>query len=207
MTLVAVDPGAPLPPEVPPWAWRCDVVEKPDLSPRLKPWVVGLGAAGTVGSAVTLAFFSHWGMAPLPLSLAVLWYGLRRGITTVITPSPEGAYLAFKPDAFYEDDGLGGLKRGGAMVGGLLALLAAAAKLMAEERDWEAVGLLGPLGLSLLFCGLTGRHLRDADAPVPPASPQFRALADPTRPLGGPPPAAQPEGGAEASPSHPPGAS
>src|SRR5687768_13829013 len=90
--LVEVEPGAPLPPGVPSWAERCDVVEKPELSPALKPWVIGAGAAGALGSLVTLAFFSHWGIAPLLPSLVVLYYGWVPGTTTSVVPSQSGRY-------------------------------------------------------------------------------------------------------------------
>jgi hypothetical protein len=181
--VIEAEPGAPLPPDVPSWAERCDLVEKPDLAPVLRPWVIGLGVLGILGSAVTLAFFSHWGMAPLPLSVVVLWYGLRPGTTAILTPSPTGRYVAFEEATDPDAGAMAVWGRIAALGLGLVLVLVAGGQLFAEEPDWMAVGSLGPFGLYLLYYGITGTDPR-GDAPGPSASLRFRALADPARPLG-----------------------
>jgi hypothetical protein len=183
--LIEVEPDAPPPPDIPPWAERCELVETPNLSPALRRWVIGGGVAGLAGSVVALAFFSHWGMAPLPLSIAMLWYGLRPGTTAVVTPSPTGRYLGFEVPG--DDRGGGAAGRIAALgVGGVMAVAALVQLPSAERGDWVGLGTLAIIGCYFFFLGLTdGDGVPDATAR--PSTLRFRALADPKRPL--PPPA------------------
>jgi len=179
LKVVEAELGTPPPPEVPSWAERCELVERPDLSPALKPWVIGAGAVGMIGCVVTLAFFSHWGMAPLPLSLAVLWWGLRKGVSSKLEPSATGRYLAFEEDS--ENGAAGVAGRLAALVVGVMMLFGAGNALHSEARDWLAASSMGMFGLALLHFGVTGKDLRDCKPGR--ASLRFRALADPARAL------------------------
>jgi hypothetical protein len=182
LKVIEVEPGAPPPPEVPSWAERCELVEKPDLSPALKPWVIGAGAAGTIGCAVTLAFFSHWGMAPLPLSLAVLWWGLRKGASVTLNPSLTGRYLAFEanPEAGESEGSFAGRIAAGLF--GAVVVAGAIGKLLSHERDWMEIGTGAAMGIFFLYHAISeGRSAgKGSDAGF---ILRFRALADPKRPL------------------------
>jgi hypothetical protein len=180
--VVEVDPGEPLPPGVPPWAERCDLVETPDLSPALRPWFVGVGAAGTLSSVVALAFFSQWGITPLLPSLVLLYHGLVPGTTTVVIPSQSGRYVGFEvADAEEGGKAFGG--RIAALVVGAIMVVAALAQLFSADRgDWVGLASLAGIGAYFVYYGCTGEDARP-DAPERPSTLRFRALADPSRPL------------------------
>lgn len=175
LTVIEAPPDAPLPENVPSWAERCDVVETPNISPAVTPWMAGAGAAGTLGSVVTLAFFSHWGMASLPLSLALLWLGLRPGTTTTVTPSSTGRYLAYENPVDEEGSAISAVL----LVIGVVMLLVAIA-LLATHGSWEAIVVLATFGGGLFHRGLASGEPRREDGELP-STLRFRALADPSR--------------------------
>jgi hypothetical protein len=178
--VIEVDPDAPLPEGVPPRAERCDVVEVPLYPAALRPWVVGLGVISTLGCVATLAYFSNWGMAPLPLSLVVLYLGLRPPVDTVLRPSPNGSHLAV------EEHGDGGVAdaagRIAAMAFGVAMIAVAVGVLFSEDRDWMAISAMGMAAFYLIYHAVKGAPARD-DGSQPTSSLRFRALADPSRPL------------------------
>jgi hypothetical protein len=174
LKVIEVEPGAPLPAEVPPRAERYDVVEKPLVPAELRPWVIAGGALGALGSAATLPFTNDW-IWVLVLSLMALWSGLRPGAAEVLTPTPHGRYLLV-------DDGTPQPTRSRFTIVGLMvfaALLMLGGIVVLASGEWEGVfGVLGAWGFYRL--AKTGR----LDAPeLPPASARFRELADPQRPL------------------------
>jgi hypothetical protein len=182
MKVVEVEPGAPLPPGIPSWAERCDVVEEPGISPAWTRWMVGVGGVGTLGSAIALAFISHWGIAPLLPSLVLLWFGLRPGTTTAVTPSPTGRYMAYE-NPVEEETAQSEVIRAVALVLGGIALLAAIAVMIAGGTNkWEGVVAFATLGGWLFHHGLGGPD-SPRDEQNLPSSLRFRALADPSRPL------------------------
>jgi hypothetical protein len=71
LKVVEAEPGAPPPEGVPPWALRCQVEEQPGYPIALQPWILGAGIAGILGGVLTTVYVSHWGFAPVPLSLVV----------------------------------------------------------------------------------------------------------------------------------------
>lgn len=113
--LIEVEPGAPLPPEAPPWAERCELVQKPGLSDEARRAVQGtgvalmgvaaaatwlLGSAGSVGLYAALAAI---------LGLVVLFAGLI-GVppSEKYVPSPNGRYVAvYEPDPPLDPAGQG----------------------------------------------------------------------------------------------------
>jgi hypothetical protein len=180
MRVVPVEPGAPLPPGVSPWAERCDVVERPLYPAALRPWVIVLGIVSTLGCVATLAYFSNWGMAPLPLSLTVLCLGLWPPVHTVLSPSPNGSHLAVEEAA---DHGVAeAAGRLAAVVFGVVMIVAAIGVLFSEERDWMAISAMAMGAFYFLYHGVKGVQARD-DGSQPTSSLRFRALADPSRPL------------------------
>jgi hypothetical protein len=196
LKVVEAEPGSPPPPGVPSWAVRCDLLETPHCPPALRPWVIAAGALGTAGCVATIGYFGQWGaIAPLPLSLAVLWYGLRPGMSRKLEPSATGRYLAFEEDS--ENGAAAVAGRLAALVVGAMMLFGAGNALLSEARDWLAASSLGMFGLALLYFGVTGKDLPDGKPSR--ASLRFRALADPARPLAAddpvtiaPPPAIHP---------------
>jgi hypothetical protein len=180
MRVVPVEPGAPLPPGVPSRAERCDVVEVPLYPAALRPWIIGLGIVSTLGCVATLVYFSNWGMAPLPLSLVVLYLGLRPPVDTELRPSPNGSHLAVEEPADHTAVEAAG--RLGAVVFGVGGIAMALGVLFSEERDWMAISALAMAAFFFLYHGVKGAQARD-DGSRPTSSLRFRALADPTRPL------------------------
>jgi|tagenome__1003787_1003787.scaffolds.fasta_scaffold20989220_7 hypothetical protein len=179
LKVVEAEPGAPLPPGVPAEAVRCELVELPDLSPALKPWVVGVGAAGAAGGAVALAFSPLLAIPLLLLSLMLLFHGLVPGVKRVVMPSPDGRYLAFEADA---DEA-----RREAPFDGRMLFRAAGVFVLANVADrfvgrgeWPWLLIASLVGFGLLYFG-SRRNLWDVSGAA--ASLRFRALADPARPL------------------------
>lgn len=182
LKVVEAEPGAPPPEGVPPWALRCQVEEKPAYPIALQPWILGAGIAGILGGVLTTVYVSHWGFAPVPLSLVALYYGLRPPTSTVVRPAADGWYLAF--DDTVPDPGADEGNRAIALIFGVVALAVAGLLLFRQDGpDWEGIGLIGGLALGCLYYGVTGRDPRSDDPPVPPATAEFRALADPARPI------------------------
>lgn len=188
ITLVELEPGAPLPPGVPPTAIRCDVVEMPDLSPRWKPWVIGTGAVGTLGSVVVFAFFTQWAVVTFVLALVLFYYGIAPITSPVVVPSETGRYLGFEK-AREEEAGSGVFGRLAAIVVGAVVAGGSIFRLFSADRsEWLQLGALGVIGCYFLYVGLTGDDGRDDDPVERTTSLKFLTLADPARPL----PAADP---------------
>jgi hypothetical protein len=173
LKVIEVEPGAPLPPEVPPGAERYDVVEKPHFPPEMRPWMIAGGALGTLASAATLPYTSDW-VVVLGLSVVSLWFGLRPVVVEVLTPAPDGRYLLV-------DDGSPVPRSPFTVVAAMViaALFMLSGILLLAWGEWE--GLFGFLGAWFFYrLGKTGRV---GEPELPPASARFRALADPSRPL------------------------
>jgi hypothetical protein len=181
LKVIELEPGAEAPAGVPPWAQRCDLVKTPNRSPSARKWMIGGGA---VGAAVSLAAlgFAH-GLDDLPgaaliVSLIVLLDGLWPGSQTVVTPSESGRFLAFAdglPQPRSDREESVGCMASGI---GVLTMLAAISALV--EGDLGTAAFLGLAGWWFYRLGRTG----EMEAPdVPPASPEFLALADPNTPL------------------------
>ena len=183
MKVVEAPPGAPLAEGVPPWAFRCEIVEEPDSTLAWRPWI--LGASITVIVAGMIATFRgfNWGFAPVPLACVFLWLGLESnstGSTTVLRPVSDGRYLAFDDREPKDDSG----DRALSIVFGIVMLGCAGLPLFAgEEPDWLAAGAFGSFGIGLVYYGITGWWLNSNEPRIPPSTAQFRALADPRRPL------------------------
>jgi hypothetical protein len=203
LKVVEVEPDAPLPPDVPSWAERCDLVKTPNLSPAVRPWVIGAGALGTAASFAMLALTNGWEGtlgALLGLSIAALLQGL--GTQTVITPSARGRYLVFDDRAPLPVSANAGESSG------LAAAEAPAALVPREATGWRF--LVGLIGVAMLFAagalalgggwddllvaagaaclgGAMAYMAVTGHVPISPQqytlSPRFAALADPARPL------------------------
>ncbi len=100
--LIEVEPGAPLPPEAPPWAERYELVQKPGLSDDVRRGLQTAGAALLVGgAAAALLMGTDAGFAHLFAALAMLvGVGLYCGGLIAVppgakyVPSPRGRYVA-----------------------------------------------------------------------------------------------------------------
>jgi hypothetical protein len=171
--------GAPLPEGVA-WAYRCEIVEEPDCPPKSRPWILGASIAGIVGGMLATWLGFNWGFVPVPLACVGLWYGSRRGSTTVVRAEPDGRYLAFEDREPVNDAG----NRAFATVAGVFVLALAGFPLFAEGGpDWYMTGAIVSFGIYLIYYGLTGQNLSSNEPIIPPASARFRAHADPRRPL------------------------
>jgi hypothetical protein len=193
LTVVELEAGAPLPPEVPTWALRCDLVKTSNSSPLARRWCIAGGAAGSVVSLIVLGLLFHWHSTPASLllagSLMALLQGLRPGWHTEIVPSPTGRFLVYADGVprkltdrewgtMYVAKGLG-----------LLGMLAGLGGVV-FEHDWKGV-------TTILFGWWFYQFAKGAyDPPLERA--EFLALADPTRPLAQARPLAKP---GEANPS------
>ena len=179
LKVIEAEPGGPLPPGVPSWAEPCELVEIPDLSPALKPWVVGLGAAGVAVGAIMTAFFTFMGIPLVLLSLMILFHGLVPGTKTLVTPSPGGRYLAFEADADEAKREAPFDSRIVFRVAGVM-MTAEVARSFGEHGQWAWLLVASVVGLGLLYFS----SRRDEwDVSGAAASLRFRALADPARPL------------------------
>ena len=192
LKVIELEPGAEAPPGVPPWAQRCDLVEAPNRSPSARKWMIGGGAVGAAVSLAALGFVHGLDSLPgaaLIVSLIALLDGLWPGSQTVVTPSENGRFLVFAdglPEARSDEE-----KRTGCLASGLGVLMMLAAISALVDRDLGTAAFLGLGGWWFYRLGRTGQM----EAPdVPPASPEFLALADPNTPLPAPdPPASRPE--------------
>jgi len=185
LKVVEAPPGAPLPEGVPTWAFRCEVVDKPDYPPVLRPWILGASVIGIVGGMLLSVLGRYWGFVPVPLFLLGLYLGLSPPKTTRLVPAADGPYVA------YDDSQPGDHEqsRVGSLLGGVVMLCVAGySRFAVEQPDWYWISALAAVGAGFVYYGLTGRKL-DGDEPyIPPATDRFRALADPTRPLEAPVP-------------------
>lgn len=178
--VIEVKPGAPLPAGVPAWAERCDMVQTPDLPAERRPWVLGAGVFGTAASIVAMAF-GETAIVPLVFSLMLLHRALGAGMTTVLTPSPSGRYVAFEDGADPEENDKAMASRAVAVAAGPVAMGLALLLVFTGTDTWVDSAALALFGCYALYRAVTGADVRDdADRP---ASLRFRALADPTRPL------------------------
>jgi len=177
--LIAAEPGAPLPPGVPSWAVRCEVVELPDLSPALKPWVIGGGAVGIAAGVVALAFFPVEAIYVLLLSLVILYHGLVPGVKKELTPSPDGRWLAFEADAAEARREAPFDVRRFFFVAGTIVLMHLADR-FGERGNWPWLLIMSVLAFGFLYYGIRWNEREVSDAA---ASLRFRALSDPARPL------------------------
>lgn len=181
LKVIELEPGAEAPPGVPPWAQRCDLVNTPNRSPSVRRWLIGGGAVGAAVSLAALGFVHGLDSLPgavLIVSLIALLEGLWPGSQTVVTPSESGRFLAFadglpQPRSNVEK-GLGCLVSGF----GVLFMLTGIAELFSGDLG-NAV-FSGLLGWWMYRAGTTGQ-MEAHD--LPPASPEFLALADPKSPL------------------------
>lgn len=180
MKVVEVEPGAPLPPGVPPSAERCEVTETTRFSPTGRRRAIAAGVLGALGSIV-LKTLTGWGMVPLVMSLALLYRALFANTTPTVTPSPSGRYLAFDEGIPHAESGMEEASRFASLVLGVAAIGGAGVALYSGEYRVGAV-LIGTLGCYLLYRGVKGPDPRDE--PLGQRTPlRFHALADPTRPL------------------------
>jgi hypothetical protein len=164
---------------------RCDLVEMPDLSPTGKRRVVSLAAVGVAGGAAMAAFLSLWGIPLAFVSLIVLYHGLVPGTKAVVTPSPDGRYLAFEadPDEVRREEPLS-LKL--VLLSGGLALAYQFVDDVADRGEWWWIALASIVIIAVTYYG-TRRNEWDASELA--ASLRFRAMAYPARSLPDPEPA------------------
>lgn len=183
MRVVASPPGVPPPEGVPPWAFRCEIVEKPNFDLTWRPSILGASVAVIVAGLIATWRGFNWGFAPVPLACVGIWWGLRAGRagnTIELRAVPDGRYLAFDNREPKDDSG----DRALSIIFGVFMLGCAGLPLFAEDGpDWLAAGAFGSFAVGLLYYGMTGRWLSSNEPYIPPSTEQFRALADPRRPL------------------------
>jgi hypothetical protein len=176
LKVIEVEPGAPLPAEVPPGATRYDVVEQPHIPAERRPWVIAAGALGTLGSAATLTFTNDW-IWVLVLSLVALWSGLRPDSTEVLTPAADGRYLLVGDGDPQPSAAPSPVVRVALMV--VAAFFTLTGIVLLASGAWEGIFIFaGAWGFFRL--AKTGRL---DESELPPASARFHELADPSRPL------------------------
>lgn len=174
--------GGPPPEGVPPWAVRCEIVEEPEAFLAWRPWILGASITVIVAGLIATWRGFNWGVAPVPLACVFLWLGWgmgSKGSTMVLRPTSEGRYLAFD-DREPKDDSA---DRTLSIILGIVLLGCAALPIVGDEPDWLAAGAFGSFAIGLLYYGITGRWLNSNEPHIPPSTEQFRALADPRRPL------------------------
>lgn len=220
---IEVDPGAPFPPNVPPWAERHELVKRPGLSEGGKKAVQGAGLALLAGGlATTLLVSSGSGIADVYasfvaiLGLVILFVGLI-GVppSEKFVPSPGGRYVAVEvapqPVDRAEAErshtferravlGIGGL--GGAVVLGVLLLEYLQGTLTLEVVRTRLLPMLVP-SLPFMVLGVVRavqRRLKSESE----ASERFLRAADPRVPLdatSAPGPAGEQAPGSEREPA------
>lgn len=181
LKVVDAEPGAPLPPGVPAWAQRCEVVEILNRSASARRWLIRGGLLGAAAGLAALSF-APWDVPVgivLGASLLALVDGFWPGKRTTIMPSAEGRFLAYadgvlprRPTPREEASGCiaSGL--------GVFIMLGGVAALVSGEQGAAAFTLLG--GWWLYRAGRTGEM---APPDLPPATRRFLELADPSRAL------------------------
>ena len=102
---IEVEPGAPLPPEAPPWSGRYALVKLPGLSERHRKAILAGGGALLAGSVAVALFVGagassaglYAGLASI-VGLALLFLGLI-GVppSEEFVPSPNGRYVYVQP--------------------------------------------------------------------------------------------------------------
>lgn len=190
-----LQPGEPLPADLPPDAQRlrrveddvaggrtpiAAIVEMPALAPRAKSWIVGLGAAGVAVGAAMTAFLTFLGIPLVFVSLIALYHGLVPGTKTVVTPSPRGGYLAFEadPDEARREEPF---RIEFFLFVVTIFVMSRLIEHFAYRGSWVGIAPTSIVGCALLYFG--SRRDDEWDASELAASLRFRALADPTRPL------------------------
>lgn len=183
LKVIEVEPGAEVPPGVPAWAQRCDLVKTPNHSAATRRWLIGGGAVGAAASLAALGF-APWdralSTASLIVSLVTLSEGLWPGSRTVVTPSDTGRFLVFA-------DGVAEpmsdrQKTVGCLASGIGVLVMLTGITALIDGDLGMAAFLGLSGWWFYRVGRTGQM----EAPdLPPATPEFLALADPRSPLPG----------------------
>lgn len=186
-----VEPGAPLPPQAPPWAERHALVKRGEVAEWLRRPVLSLAVAMLAGAAVLVMMGDLRGYGAVPVGLALLWGGWTGGAQhETFVPSPDGRYVQVElpPEPFDPAEELRVRKRARwAAVGiaaafmSIVALLGALVVLEGfQVRDLlvpAALGLLATAGPSLLEA--VRRRTRSEALP----SERFLQLSDPRQPL------------------------
>jgi len=94
-TWVEVEPGAPLPPEAPPWAERHELVMRPELSEPWRRATLAAAVAMLAASAAAVIAGSPLGYAGVLPGVVFLYAGLTGGPKhPVYIPSSDGPYVA-----------------------------------------------------------------------------------------------------------------
>lgn len=183
--VVESPPGTPLPEGVPPWAFRCEIVEEPNSDLAWRPWILGSSIAVIVTGLIATWRGFNWGFAPVPLACMGIWWSLRWAgteNTIELRPASDGRYLAFDDrEPAGESDNSG--DAASVVFGILIFGIAAVIQFSGDRSDWYVVGTLVTLGVGMVYHGITGRELNSNEPHIPPSTAQFRALADPRRPL------------------------
>jgi hypothetical protein len=188
---VEVEPGAPLPPEAPPWAERHALVKRGELADWLRRPVLGLGIAMLAGAAVLVMMGDLRGYGAVPVGLALLWGGWTGGPRhETFVPSPDGPYVQVElpPEPFDPAEELRVRKRArwaaAGIAGAFMSIIALLGALVVLEgfqvRDLlfpAALGLLATAGPSLVEA--VKRRTRSEALP----SERFLQLSDPRHPL------------------------
>ncbi|HEX9938026.1 MAG TPA: hypothetical protein VGB15_12920 [Longimicrobium sp.] len=188
---VEVEPGAPLPPEAPPWAERHALVKRGELADWLRRPALGLAVAMLAGAAVMVMMGELRGYAAVPVGLALLWAGWTGGVQReTFVPSPDGRYVQVElpPEPVDPAEELRVRKRARwAAVGisaafvSIVAVLAALVVLdgfhVGDLLVPAALGLLATAGQSLVEA--VKRRTQSEALP----SERFLQLSDPRQPL------------------------
>lgn len=205
---IEVDPGAPLPPEAPPWSDRYELVKLPGFSERhRKAILAGGGALLAGGAAVAVLVGSgassaglYAGLASI-VGLALLFVGLIRvPPSEEFVPSPTGRYVYVPPPPDPADveppDWLQKAVRGAPAA--VMVTLCICAVLAWVVQGFPIEGLpLVALTVSLLAGYVVNavRHHLKSEAEV---SKRFLQAADPRVPLAAPAESLPPGGPAPA---------
>lgn len=201
---VEVEPGAPLPPEAPPWSGRYALVKSPGLSERRRKAILAGGGALLAGSAAIAVLVGssaasaglYAGLAAI-VGLALLFFGLI-GVppSEEFVPSPTGRYVYVPPPPDPVDvqppDWLQRAVRSAPEAIFVTSCTCCVLAVVAIE-GLPAVAMMVPL-LAGYVVNAVRRHLK-SEAEV---SKRFLQAADPRVPLGAPAESLPPGGPAPA---------
>lgn len=185
---VKVEPGAPLPPEAPPWAERHALVKRGELPDALRRPTLGLAVALLAGAAALVITGELWGYGVVPVGLALLWAGLTGGVwAEAFVPSPEGCWVQIELPPVPEDpaaiEAVRKAERRSNIVLGVLFAAALAVPYWAGIYDlWTMMLILGVLGAVIAWPVLLAvvESRTEHEAPV---SERFLQASDPRQPL------------------------
>ncbi len=184
---IKLAPGAPLPPEAPPWAERHALVKRGELPDALRRPTLGVAVALLAGAAALVMTGELWGYGVVPVGLALLWAGLTDGVgSKAFVPSPEGCWVQIELPLGPEDLAAIEAVRKAERRANIEAVLALAVTLgvvyWAGALDRTIMLLVAALGAGAAMPLLLEAVKRRTE-PEAPVSERFLQASDPRLPL------------------------